>query len=407
MFRFGKKAERERVYLDYAAATPLRHDVIRAMAPYFSLSYGNPSAIHEEGRVARVAVEEARESVARTLRVRPDDIVFTSGGTEANNLGIFGVIESFKAEGRAYEDMEILTTAIEHPSVGEALQHLATRGVSVREAPLLEDGRIDPKAFKETLSDKTVLVTFAYANSEIGVVQDVKALARIVRKFRTEHASECPYLFLDASQAPLYLPIALDSLGADMMTLDAAKCYGPKGVGVLVCRKHVTLLPHLFGGGQERGIRPGTENVPLIVGCAEALRIAVDHREARSARTKEQQDYFFELLTTEIPDVVVNGSRESRIANNVNVSIPGIDGEFAVVTLDVHGVAASTRSACAGSHGAGSHVVAHLTGDLSRAASTIRFTLGEETTKKHIERAVQVLKEHVQKERVRHNPPTS
>lgn len=385
----------KRVYLDYAAATPVRPSVRRAMAPYFSQEFANPSAIHKEGQSARRAVEQTRETIARLLKIRPHDLVFTSGGTEANNLAIFGVVDAAHARGTRYEDMEIITTALEHPSVLETLSACATRGVVVHFVSVDAEGRIDMRAFEALLSLKTVLVTCAYANSEVGVVQDVKRITRTVRA----RGDVRPLVHLDASQAPLWLPIAMDMLGVDLMTLDAGKCYGPKGVGVLAFRHHVELRSYTHGGDQEHGLRPGTENVPLIVGCAEALQVACAEQGTRTARVQAVREYFIQSLLREIPHTVVNGSREDRIANNVNISISGVDGEFAVVTLDVHGIAASTRSACAGGAGGGSHVVREMTGDEIRAASTIRFTLGEETTKHHVDRAVAVLAAHAARTR--------
>jgi cysteine desulfurase len=247
------------------------------------------------------------------------------------------------------------------------------------------------------LTPRTVLVTFAYVNSEIGTVQDVKRITRTVRAFNAEHKTNV-LVHLDAAQAPLWLSCEMDMLGVHMMTLDAGKCFGPKGVGVLALRHGVTIAPLLLGGGQERGLRSGTENVPLIVGCAEALVRAQDDWKSRSAATAALRDFMFDLIQKEIPGARVNGSCESRVANNVHISIPGIDAEFAVITLDHHGVNASTKSAC-GAHTGGSSVVRTLTGDDTRATSTLRFTLGPLTMKSEIIEAVQVLKVHVEKTR--------
>ena len=379
-----------RIYLDYAAATPVREEVLTAMRPYFTEQFANPSAIHREGQHARQAVDGARMAVARLLKLRTEELTFTSGGTESNNLALFGVVEAAFAEGKRGQDIEVISTAIEHPSVLEALAALARRGVTVHFAQVDGEGRIKIESLKKLLSPQTLLVTFAYVNSELGVVQDVRTIVRAVR----EDFGTC-FVHLDASQAPLWLPCAMDSLGVDLMTLDAGKCYGPKGVGVLAHLRTVPLVPHLFGGGQERGLRPGTENVPLIVGCAEALRIAQAHWRERADEVGTLRDFFFDELTKAIPEVKINGSREHRVANNCNISIPGVDGEFAVVTLDARDIAASTRSACAGGTGSGSHVVAAITGDAERANSTLRFTLGEETTKEDIVRAVKALSQHV------------
>ncbi len=394
---------KKRIYLDYAAATPLWDVVFKVMQPYFKEIFANPSAIHAEGRCARNAVDEARGIIATLLKIRAEEITFTSGGTEANNLALFGVVDAAVARGARANDIEIISTAIEHPSVLETLEVLKRRGVTVHFAPVDEGGLIDIAKFAELLSPKTLLVTIAYVNSEIGVVQDVRSIVRVVRSWEREekeiienNAKESRiYVHIDASQAPLWLPCAMDSLGIDMMTLDAGKCYGPKGVGVLAHKRRVPLVGTLFGGDQEQGLRPGTENVPLIVGCAHALRLAQEGWEERARDVAQFRDMLFSELEKAIPDVLCNGSRESRVANNCNVSIPGVDGEFAVVTLDTHGIAVSTRSACVGGKGGGSHVVAVITGDKDRANNTIRFTLGEETTKDEILETVKVLSEHV------------
>lgn len=387
-----------RIYLDHAARTPVRPHIARMIAKASGIDHGNPSAIHAEGRRAGALLRDARTKVARLVSVRSGEVYFTSGGTESNNLAIRGLLEALHAQGRAYADMEVVTTAIEHPSILAVLEVMQKSGVTVHMVPVLEDGLIDEVAFKKALGAKTVLVTFAYANSEIGVVQEVKRLSRLVRAVRKEQGSLVPYLHLDASQAPLYLSCDMQSLGVDLMTLDAQKFCGPGGVGILVCRSSVPLVPILHGGSQEEGLRPGTENAPAIYGAALAFEEAQRGREARALRVSKLRDYCFEALLA-IPGVVINGSREMRIANNVNVSIPGIDGEYAAVVLDTAGIAVSTKSACSGRSGSGSTVVYALGGDDARALSTLRVSLGEETTKRNIRRFVRVLERHVAKTR--------
>jgi len=394
MSLFGRR--KKRIYLDYAAATPVRKEVALAMCPFERVEFGNASAVHEEGRHAREAVETSRARIAELLRIRKDEVFFVSGGTEANNLAILGLCEALCSEGHLPQDCEIITTALEHPSIARVLEQLKKRGVVVHTVPVDAEGLIDHVVFEQLLSSKTVLVTCAYANSEIGVVQDVKRMTRAVRKCRKEHAHAFPFMHLDASQAPLYLSCAFDSLGVDLMTLDAGKCYGPKGVGVLAKKHAVPCHPLMQGGDQEGGIRPGTENTPLIVGCAEALYCAEKGRMVRARNVEEIRDYAFTALET-IPGIVCNGSRQARIANNINISIPGIDGEYATVVLDAHGIAVSTKSACSGASGSGSSVVYALGGDDARALSTIRITLGEETTKRNIDEMVRVLKGHVER----------
>ncbi len=384
----------KRVYLDYASATPVAHEVFEAMKPFFRTSFGNASAIHKEGVAARKAIESARKEIAEILKIRKDGVVFTSCGTESNDLALRGVIDALAQSGKPYSDMEIISSRIEHPSMLETLRALETRGVVVRYMDVEEDGLISIAALSALLSTKTVLVALSYVNSEIGVVQDVKRVTRAVRAFMAAHEVRI-YTHLDACQAPLWLSCEMDMLGVDLIALDGGKCYGPKGVGVLARRHDVPLRGQLLGGGQEGGLRAGTENTPLIVGCARALTRAQRTWKERSTHARELRDYFFKEVDRLISGTCVNGSMSARVANNINISIPGIDAEFAVIVLDTKGIAASTRSACASGSGNGSSVVRALCGDEARATSTIRFTIGEETTKSDIKRAISVLGEHV------------
>jgi cysteine desulfurase len=383
------------IYLDFAAATPVLSSVKRAMKPYLSEIFGNPSAIHKGGVEAKKAVEAAREEVARTLRVRASDVTFTGSGTESNNLALFGTVEALLDSRIPYSDIEIISTKIEHPSIKKVLERLENRGVIVSYAPIDEEGLIVEKEFVSLLSPKTRLVTFAFANSETGVVQDIGRLARHVKDFERQNNLTI-YFHTDASQAPLWLPCALDALNVDMMTLDAGKCGGPKGVGLLIHRGKVKLVPIILGGSQEDGLRAGTENVAGIVGAAKAIKLAQDSWQKRSDAISALRDRFLrDLLTT--PGVVLNGSLKSRLPNNVDISIPGIDSEFAVVTLDTNGIFASTKSACSGKGGGGSEVIYEMTKDEERAKSTLRFSLGENTTYKDLQKTVLVLKTHVEK----------
>ena len=390
--RRAQKGDSKRIYLDYAAAAPVDARVIRVMEPYWSDVFGNPSSVHKEGMSAKNALDTARARIAKILKTRARDIVFTSGGTEANNIAIKGTVAHLLKEGIAPQAIEIVSTKLEHPSILEVLNGMAEVGVKVLYAPVMSDGMIDAQAFEKLLTPHTRLVTFAYAQSELGVVNDVKKLSRIVRLYRQSQKTEYPFVHIDASQAPLWLPLQMDSLGVDMMTLDAGKCRGPKGVGTLALRGAISLSPVTLGGSQENGKRPGTENLPLILGMAEALSLAQDDFEKRAKTVAHVRDYFFEALASAFPDVVIHGSRASRIANNVNVSIPTIDGEYAVVWLDSRGVSASTKSACSGSTG-GSDAVRVLGGSDEDALGTLRFTLGEETTKNDVDTVISILKD--------------
>ena len=394
---------RTRAYLDHAAATPLRKEVLQAMMPFMNTHFANASALYREGRGARAAVSASRAEIAKILRVRQEEVFFVSGGTEANNLALQGIVESLHLKGRAYAECEIITTALEHPSILGVLSSLEKKGVVVHKVPVDAEGLIDFSTFEKLLTQNTVLVTIAYANSEIGVIQDVRKVARTVKQSRARFMHALPYIHLDASQAPLYLPCALDSLGIDCMTLDAAKFCGPKGIGMLIKKQGVSIAPLFFGGDQEEGLRPGTENTPSIVGCAKAFALAQDTWEKRVEKVAQVRDYGMQKILREIPGSIVNGSSLMRIANNINVSIPGIDGEYAAVVLDHYGYSVSTKSACSGLSGSGSQVIYAMAGEGeeadARALSTLRITLGEATTKRNIDGLVRVLKGHVERTR--------
>ena len=380
---FSLIRKKRRIYLDTAAATPLRKEVRAAMLPYLETEFGNPSAIHAEGIAARSAVESSRQKVATTLGIRPEGVLFTSGGTESNNLAILGRLKYLaRKEGIAYSDMEVITTRIEHPSIMSLVPVIEATGVTVRFVEVDGEGKITVAALEKVLSPKTVLVTFAYANSEVGVVQNVSRLVRTVRQFEKTHThGRRIVIHIDAAQAPLWLPCSLTSLGVDMMSLDVGKCNGPKGVGMLVVRGNVPLLPILYGGGQEQGLRPGTENVANIVGSATALALAQADYKERAASVSKLRDSFIDLLTEALPEVLLNGPQgEDRLANNINISLPKLDTEYAVVYLDAQGIAASTKSACAGAGGGESTVVSTMTGNSERAKSTLRLSLSADTT---------------------------
>ncbi len=390
-FNFLKK-KKNRIHLDYASTTPVRAEVLQAMLPYFSDMWANPNAIYKEGMAVRAVIEGERTQLARMLHVRPEDITFTSGGTESNNLALIGYVEKLHESGRAYESMEVITSRIEHPSILETLHVLEKRGVCVTYAPVNAEGLIDTKIFETLLHENTVLVSFAYVNSEIGVVQDIKKISRMVRRWNERHGDQKIFVHVDACQAPLWLPCMPDMLGADMLTLDAGKCYGPKGAGVLVHRHWVSLAPILLGGGQERGLRNGTENAALIVGCVRSLIVAQKEWETRASRIQKLREHCIALLQKEIPGIIVNGSREARVANNINISIPGVDTEDATIWLDAQGIAVSTKSGCATGDSAGSTVVREISGDDTRARATLRITLGEDSIKEEIDTLVSKLK---------------
>lgn len=385
-----------RIYLDHAASTPTHPLVIEAMMPYITGNYGNPSAIHAEGRTTRRALEAARSTIATIHSVKPAGIIFTAGGTEANNIAIVGFLKKLHHDGKAWDQMEVITTAIEHPSLTETLNEMSKLGVIIKQVQVDNEGKIFLEDLKMQLSIHTVLCTFAYVNSEIGVVQKVHAIARTIRSFEQEQGDIKIALHIDAAQAPLWLPCDLPRLDADFITLDGAKCGGPKGIGAVVARKAGHFSPIQFGGGQETGVRPGTENVAGIVGLARALLIAQTGREARAEKIIKVRDEALKALTIQLPEAILNGPTGlDRIANNINVSLVGLDTEYAVVVLDQAGIAASTKSACAGAGSGESVVVKTITGDPNRARSTIRLTLHEESKVDEVIKAFNILSQHV------------
>jgi cysteine desulfurase len=387
----------KRVYVDYAAATPLSIQAKAAMMPYLDGNFANPSAIHAEGQIAKEAVVDARARVARAFQVRPQSVTFTSGGTESNNLAIRGALMAVKQQsGKQLKDIEVLTLRTEHPATLKTVEALSRRGIQAGYVAVDAEGLVTMEALRNALTEKTALVTIAYANSEIGTVQKLhtirKAIAEAEEKFGTTIL-----LHVDAAQAPLWLNCQFDAMKADLVSYDAAKCNGPKGVGVLLRSRRATLVPITYGGGQEDGLRPGTENVAGVVGAAAALENAQDSWKERAQATATIRDEAIKHIKKELPQAILNGSAgDSRLANNINISIPGLDTEFATVVLDKHGFAVSTKSACAGVGGGESAVVREISGDPARAASTLRISLAPDTKLSDLQRLTAVLKSHIE-----------
>jgi len=396
--KFGNKPKR--VYVDWAAATPLLPEAKVAMEPFLTTDFANPSAIHKEGQIARSAVEGARKTIARVLEVRPEHITFTSSGTEANNLAILGLIKQLKESGREYEDMEIITTRIEHPSVLKTINHLEILGLSVKFVLVDMEGKIDLANLRSLLSDKTVLVSTTYINSEIGTIQPLRSIRKVLGKFASNNKTKI-FFHIDAAQAPLWQNCQFESTGADILTFDAGKFCGPKGVGILVQSKRTKILPILFGGGQEDGLRSGTENVPGIVASAVAFRWAQADFVERSKKTALVRDQLIKELQEEIKGLMINGPTDkNRVANNINISIPGTDTEFLTIVLDKLGYAVSTKSACSVAGSGESSVVKEISQDSQRASSTLRITLGPGTTHKEVSNLTRLIAKQIEKNKV-------
>lgn len=380
------------VYLDHAAATPVSERVALAMEPYVSIDYYNPSATYMTARAVRTSISGARSRVASVLGVRPVEIVFTAGGTEANNLALLGILREFPGT-------HVVTTSLEHDSVREPLYALSSEGWAYTEVNPREDGIMDVDAVIAAITDQTVLVSVMYANNEIGTVQPLKTLTQAVQSVRDNRKASgntLPlYVHTDACQAGNYLDLHCHRLGVDLMTLNGGKLYGPKQTGVLYVSSNVKLRPIIYGGGQERGLRSGTENVAGIMGFAAALEDAQSVRQAEIDRLRELQKYFIEKLQEDIPQIIINGSLKHRLPNNVHITIPNTDNERVIFALDDHGVYASAGSACSASKDEPSHVLSSigLSEELIRAS--LRFTMGRSTSMQDIDKTVSLLSQIV------------
>lgn len=385
--------------MDFAAATPTHPAVVREMMKGIK-TYANPSAPHQEAREARALVEDARIRIARVLSAKPEHLYFTGGGTEANNLAVHGAIEALIIKGAKPEDLHIIASGFEHPSLGDPVAAWTRRGVKISLVEPNEEGIITPEAIKKLLRPETALVSIVAVQSEIGQIQPLKDISRVLAPLRDGRAQTMQHFFpetafpifhTDASQSSLYVDVSPDRLGVDMATYGAQKILGPKGVGLLYKKSTVTLDPGVRGGRQERGLRPGTENLSGILGMAKAFELAIKGREARVKRVTAVRNYFVSLLQKELPEIEVNGGMKHRIANNLNISVPGADGDYLAVLMDKEGVAVSARSACIASSGTSKAVAALGKGE-KIAMGTLRFSFGPHVTKREVRRAVNALK---------------
>jgi cysteine desulfurase len=400
----------KKVYLDYASITPTDKRVFKVIKKHYGAEYGNPSSIHGVGVKAIKVVEEARKKCAHFLRAHADEIIFTASGTEANVLAIEGPVRKLFENGRAYSDMHIITSKIEHQSILEPVAYLARLGMKVDYIGVDQMGIFDLVDLKKKLRPETVLVSLMMVNNEIGTIQRIREIAKVIRHLWahdsrfTIHDSRMgntkPIFHTDASQAPLYLELDTNLLGVDMITLDGHKVYGPKGIGMLYIKRGTELVPIISGGGQENGLRSGTENVPAIAGLAVAFEIAEKEREKESARLTILRDLAISKILAQIPGVVLNGDKVSRLPNNINISIPNIDAEFLVLQLDARGIQCSTKSSCLKDESE-SYVIRELKGEPWRAKNSIRLSLGRKTTKNDIEYVIKELVKAVGKQNIK------
>ncbi|WKZ35567.1 MAG: cysteine desulfurase family protein [Anaerolineales bacterium] len=378
------------IYLDYAATTPVHPRVLDAMTPYFSELFGNPSSTHRFGQKAEAVVDEAREKVAAILNCKPDEIVFTSGGSEADNLALRGAAMGRRsASGASW----ILTAKTEHPAVSKtAIQLEKEYGFLLEWLDVDEFGGVTPESLHRAVCNNTALASVMAANNEIGTINPIQELAEIARKNNI-------LFHTDAVQAVAYLDVNVEKLGVDLLSLGGHKFYGPKGVGALYVRKGTKLVPQLTGGGQEFSLRAGTHNVPYIVGFAEALQLAVDERESRTAHVKPLRDHMIGTVLETIPDVRLTGHPEQRLPNHASFVFRDVDGNLLLQMLDSAGFACSSGSACKTGNPEPSEVITALGYSRDWSLGSLRITLGIDSTPEQIESLLKTLPGLVEKTR--------
>jgi cysteine desulfurase len=375
-------------YLDYASTTPIDPKVLGSMLPYLKSKYGNPSSLHSLGRTSKDAVEKSRAIIAGLIDAKPKEIIFTSGGTESDNLAIIGLAHAYKEKGK-----HIIVSAIEHKAVLDACKKLEREGFRVTYLKVNKSGLVSIDHLRKSITRDTILISIMYANNEIGAIQPIKKISKMIK----DQPGTNTIFHCDSCQAAGALPINVKDLGVDAMTISASKIYGPKGIGCLYLNEKIFVEPIIVGGGQEKNLRSGTENVASIVGFSEALIIAEKKRFSENKRLTKLRDYFFSQIRKEIPGVLLNGGIANRLPNNINISIPGVEGESLILMLDKYGVYCSTGSACSSQDLNPSHVLVEIGIPLGLAHCSVRFTLGRYTTRQNINYAVSILKKSVAK----------
>jgi len=383
----------EPIYLDHNATTPVEPEVVEAMVPYLNQGYGNASSVHSFGRDAKVALEQARETIASVINCEPSELYFTSGGTESDNIAVLGTAYRYRNKKK-----HLIVGATEHHAVIEPAEHLhQNEGFALDLLPVDISGFASPEKLSELITDQTALVSVMHGNNETGAVQEIAALSRVAR--------EKGVLFhTDAVQSIGKVVVDVKALGVDLASLTGHKIYGPKGTGALFIRQGVKIAPLFFGGSHEKKRRPGTENVAGAVGLAKALEIAEQRREDDFNRLSELADYFIDKVTTVIPDSFVNSPRTRRIPQTINLSFPGAEGESIILGLDLKGIAASSGSACTSGATEPSHVLTAMGIPPERGQAAVRFSMGRATTREQMDYVLEVLPSII--ERLREMSPT-
>jgi cysteine desulfurase len=373
------------IYLDNAASTAVHPEVVKEMLPYFDVQYGNPSSIHQFGRKAKNAIQKARKQVAALVGAEPDEILFTSGGTESNNTILYGIP---KLQGSHLDQNHIITSSIEHEAILQPCKEFENIGIKITYLPIDEHGIVDPDDIANSINLHTVLVSIMLANNEVGTIQPIKEISEICKKYQIP-------LHTDAVQAVGKMPIDVKELGVDALSVSSHKINGPKGIGALFIKKGLRIDPQILGGGQENGMRSGTENVASIVGFGKACEIAKERLNENISHFQTLHSSMLSRIAKEIPHVKLNGHPEKRIFNNIHLTFLGVNGEDLIIKLDEHGIAASTGSACSVHTQKASHVLKAMGFNHEQITGSLRISFGYANTLDEINQAVEVLKKVV------------
>ncbi|MBT4446450.1 cysteine desulfurase [archaeon] len=367
----------KQIYLDYAASTPTAKEVVEAMQPYYNKVFANPSSVHQAGLDAKYAVNKARKEIAKIISCKETEIIFTASGSESINLAIQGVA-------RANAKGHIITSAAEHSATLKTCQWLEVNGFQVTYLNPNQQGIIEAKQVEQSIQENTILITLLYANNETGVINPIKEIAKIASKYKI-------LFHLDACQATNYLTINAESLGIDLMTINSSKIYGPNGTALLFIKENTQIKPLIFGGSQENNLRAGTHNLPCIIGFEKALKLLEQEKTKESQRLTNLRDLLQELISKDLKDVFLNGHKEKRLPNILNLSFLGIDSETLVHTLSSQNLCVSNGSACSAGTIKSSHVLESMGLNEFRSTSSIRFSLGKQTTEKEIKQAAEIV----------------
>lgn len=376
--------EKKRVYLDNGATTAVHPEAVKVMQPYFSAIYGNASSFHSFGREANTALTVSRAKTAALLNAEPDELIFTGCGTESDNIAIFGILNAYGKKGH------IITSKVEHHAVLYSCRYLQDQGYKITFVGVDKDGRVSSEDVIKAVRDDTLLITIMHANNEVGAIQPIEEIAAALKEINRQRKDKI-YFHTDAVQSAGKMPLDVKKLGVDLLSVSAHKFHGPKGIGALYIKKGTNIKPVMFGGHHESGLRPGTENIPSIVGLTKALSLASLKMEEHNKHILFLREKLKKGIESRVPEIIINGSNENAVPNILNVSFKYIEGESLLAMLDMKGIAASTGSACASGEEGSSHVLAAMGVDPIAAQGAIRFSFSYQNTESDIDYVLEVL----------------